>query len=346
MQRSDRLVGILLQLNDVEFVPASRLAEQFEVSVRTIYRDMDALGELGIPFYAETGRSGGFRLVEGYRLPPVMFTEGEAISLILGVTILDSLKTHPHASDLVQAEGKLLNALPPPLQQTLRNARRIIGFEKVATDAFHIERSGNGYQSASAVAPEVEGPILDVFLSAIFDGKRVQLHYKSPYRHGGPRSYEASPIGLFWDRNCWYLVGRLAGGESRTWRADRVLEISVEETADQKNAVADINAYLDRSWLASAMQTWAENHPVTISLTLEQAKRLEYDWYYQHAIFNEQPDGQVLMTFGQNDPDIVRELVRWLGPDAELVAPAEWRELVRRDLEAMLDVYRLEPDDE
>ncbi len=227
MQRSDRLVGILLQLSDRELVPASRLAERFAVSVRTIYRDMDALGELGIPFYSETGRHGGFRLVEGYRLPPIMFSEGEAISLILGVTMLDSLRTHPHAKDLANAEGKLLNALPAPLQQTLRNARRIIGFEEAAVDAFHVERVSEDSLHQVKSAIDDEGAVLDAFLTAILSGNGVQMRYQSPYRRDGPRSYEATPLGLFWDRNCWYLVGTLVNGESRTWRADRVLDISI-----------------------------------------------------------------------------------------------------------------------
>jgi predicted DNA-binding transcriptional regulator YafY len=339
MQRSDRLVGILLQLSDRELVPASRLADRFDVSVRTIYRDMDALGELGIPFYSETGRHGGFRLVEGYRLPPIMFSEGEAISLILGVTMLDSLKTHPHAKDLANAEGKLLNALPTQLQQTLRNARRIIGFEKSAVDAFHLERISDDSQSRMKLAIDDEGAVLDAYLAAILSGNSVQMRYQSPYRPDGPRNYGATPLGLFWDRDCWYLVGTLANGESRTWRADRVLDISIGSSEETASPVADISAYLNRSWLAAAMHNWAGNSPVQIALTTSQSQRLNLDWYYQHAIFEEQPDGRILMTFGQDRFDIVLELVRWLGPGAELLSPVAWRELIRHNLEAMLAVY-------
>ena len=339
MQRSDRLLGILLQLSDREALPAARLAERFEVSVRTIYRDMDALGELGIPFYAETGRNGGFRLVAGYRLPPVMFTEGEAISLILGITLLDRLPTRPHAADLARAEGKLLNALPPALQQTLREARRIIGFENTAIDAFHVERSGDGADADMPPPADQVNAVLDEFLGAILNGSSVQLEYLSPYRSGGARTYDAAAAGLFWDRDCWYLVGTLPDGAARTWRADRVLEFSTGSPRRGDRSVTDISAYLNRAWLAAAMRDWTAHHPVQIAITAEQAQRLQLDWYYQHARFEGRPDGRVLMAFGQDRPEVVLELVRWLGPGAELLSPVKWRDLLRRDLETMLAAY-------
>ncbi len=87
------------------------------------------------------------------------------------------------------------------------------------------------------------------------------------------------------------------------------------------------------------MESWAESSPVRIALSPTQAKRLKHDWYYQHAHFEEQPDGRVLMTFGQNRSDIVLELVRWLGPGAELLEPVRWRDLVQHELETMLRAY-------
>ena len=336
MRRSDRLVGLLLQLSDREAVSAARLAERFEVSVRTVYRDMDALAELGIPIYSETGRSGGFRLVEGYRLPPIMLTEGEAISLILGIAPLGSLPTRPHATDLVSAEGKLLTALPPALQQTLREARRLIGFEKSAMTAFHIEHAQAGLPDAS---PDRENDLLDQFLAAILHSRTVRLRYQSPYRSGAPGSYQATPTGMFWDRDCWYLTGTLSDGRRRIWRADRVLDLTTTGESEAAPRSADISAYLNRAWLAAAMRDWAEQCPVRILITQAQTERLAGDWYYQHARYEPQADGRVLMTFGQDQPNIVQELVRWLGPGAELLDPPEWRELIASDLREMLAIY-------
>ena len=63
---------------------------------------------------------------------------------------------------------------------------------------------------------------------------------------------------------------------------------------------------------------------------------LAQDWYYRHALFDRQEDSAVLMTFGEDEPQMAYALVRWLGPGAELLAPEEWREGLRAELQAML----------
>src|SRR4051794_36313826 len=95
MQRSDRLLAVLLQLRAGKAVTAAELAARLEVSVRTVYRDMDALSSLGVPVYAEKGPRGGFRLLEGYFLPAIAFTRDEAVALVLALTALRSLRVRP-----------------------------------------------------------------------------------------------------------------------------------------------------------------------------------------------------------------------------------------------------------
>jgi predicted DNA-binding transcriptional regulator YafY len=112
MGRFERVLGILLHLRAGKEISAFDLAHHFGVSRRTIYRDMEMLSALGVPVYAERGHAGGFRLLEGYFLPPVMFSKGEAVSLLLSVTLLRSLRTKPFPADLVKAEKKLLAAMP------------------------------------------------------------------------------------------------------------------------------------------------------------------------------------------------------------------------------------------
>src|SRR5690349_18832705 len=139
MNRFDRALGILLLLRSGASLSATDLARHFEVSTRTIYRDVEALSQVGVPVYAERGREGGFRLMEGYFLPPVMFTRQEAVSLLLAVTMLRSLRARPFAAGLETAEEKLLAAVPAPLRQTLSEARKVIGAEPAPDDPFHPE---------------------------------------------------------------------------------------------------------------------------------------------------------------------------------------------------------------
>src|SRR5271168_384107 len=85
MTRIERAFGILLLLSDGSSVTATTLARRFEVSVRTIYRDVEMLSASGVPVYAERGAGGGYRLHEGYFLPPVAFRRDEIVAILLGL---------------------------------------------------------------------------------------------------------------------------------------------------------------------------------------------------------------------------------------------------------------------
>jgi predicted DNA-binding transcriptional regulator YafY len=284
------------------------------------------------------GRTGGFRLMEGYFLPPVTFSAGEAISVVLGLTSLRRLRARPFAAELETAEQKLLAAMPPHLRATLAKARQVIGFERPPVDVFSLESTA---ADASAEAVEAdEGQTVTLFLQAMLEHREVALHYRSPYRDAPSHSY-VNPLGLLWDRDRWYLVGRRAGhaAETRLWRADRVMAITPRAHVAEAGLDFDVATLLGRKWLGDAMRRWIEEAPVTLRLTRRQAERLQQDWYYQHARFDALPDGQVLMTYGERNQEYVFELLRWLGPEAELVEPRGWRAELRESLALMLARY-------
>ena len=87
------------------------------------------------------------------------------------------------------------------------------------------------------------------------------------------------------------------------------------------------------------MEQWQQNAPVVIRLTRPQSERLQRDWYYQHARFEEGVDNQLTMTFGEENRAVVFELLRWLGPGTELLEPKAWREQIKEELQQMLSVY-------
>lgn len=338
MNRFDRAMAILLLLRNSKLpISAAELARRLEVSKRTIYRDVEALAEVGVPVYAEAGRDGGFKLMEGYFISPIAFSVGEATSLLIGLTLLNRLRAKPFANELEMARQKLLAVVPDHLHEILRQAEQIIGFEDLPHDVFHPEPDATGdnfYQN--------EAQVITVFLQGILEQCAIEIAYYSPYSKA-QRHYVLAPHGIIWDRNHWYLVGQKMGeGESRSlWRADRVMTINRHPMqAIRETSTFQVEAWLGRKWLDEAMRNWAEMAPVVIRMTPAQAERLQQDWYFGHAQFEVIAPDATLMKFGEGNRAVVFELLRWLGPGAELIEPPAWRTVFIQEMQAVIRTYQ------
>jgi predicted DNA-binding transcriptional regulator YafY len=336
MKRFERMFGILLRLHVDRAVSAAALAVVFGVSRRTIYRDIEILCGSGVPIYAEQGREGGFRLMEGYFLPPLMFTRDEGVVLLTSLAMLRSLPTKPFGAEMEAVTGKLLSALPDRLRSVLADADKFIGFEHLPHDIFHPET----HEVIEAVPPDhatVE-QVIDTTLRCILEGRAISLEYRALHRDA--KLVHMRPVGLFLDRGRWYVVGMTLKkpDAQRLWRADRVLSIRAGGVT-QMDDTFDVRTLLGREWLAPAMASWRESAPVKLRLTQTQAIRLQQDWYYRHAQFEDAGDNRVMMTFGEAEASLVFELLRWLGTGAELIEPRAWREAFRAELAQMMTAY-------
>lgn len=335
MTRLERALGILLQLSGGGVRTAPELAAYFRVAVRTIYRDVEMLGLLGVPVIGGRGQGGGYRIDDNYLVPAVAFSRAEATALLLTLSLVRSLRVTPLAGDLATAEKKLLATLPKGLRPLAEQASRLIVFERAASDVFHEDPS---LVEQPAPVPE-ESKAVDTFLAAILSRTRVDLHYLSPYR-SKPKVHDLDALGLLWDRDYWYLVAARADkGEPLLFRADRVQSIKATTLKQQREGDFDVRSLLGRVWLTSAMRSWAKSDGVTIRMSAVQAERLKADWYYRHAIWSAEPDGSWVMNFSEGDRDLVFALMRWLGPGAELVAPEGWRSALQQQLIEMANAY-------
>jgi predicted DNA-binding transcriptional regulator YafY len=340
MDHFERILGILLVIQRMRSISAAQLARQFHVSTRTIYRDLQTLSALGVPIYTTRGHGGGVRLLEGYFLPPLMFSRGEAIVLLLGLTLLQSLHTFPFPDELKTAMQKLLVAVPEFLRTTLEQAEKLIGFEHIPEDIFHPEPI---ISSRRSDMNDVESRIVTIFVQAILDRSLVRICYQSPYNTANAHEVFAIPLGLFWDRGRWYLVGRKHedAKSTRLWRVDRVVSLIVDSSTVDTCFDYTIQELLGRAWLKSAMDSWQRQAPAVICMTRAQAERLQQDWFYQHARFEALSDDRVKMLIGEDRREVILELVRWLGPGAELLEPEAWRAELRAELQQMLAMYHL-----
>ncbi|MFI8233377.1 helix-turn-helix transcriptional regulator [Streptomyces sp. NPDC085900] len=205
--KADRLLSILLLLQTRGRVPAHELAERLEVSVRTIYRDVEALSASGVPVYAERGRHGGIELLAGFRTDVTGLTADESRALF----VLAAQGAHAALgldAALGSALRKVMAALPAPHRPAAEVASR-----RILVDA---TRWKGGPQKAVD---------LDVLQDAVFADRRLRLRY----RHSGeqePRTYTVDPYGLVSKAGVWYLVADRRT-EPRLFRADRVRSATV-----------------------------------------------------------------------------------------------------------------------
>lgn len=198
--RASRLLSILILLQMRGRMSAEALAAEFEVSVRTIYRDVDQLSAAGVPVYAERGRCGGFQLLDGYRTRLTGFTPAEADALLLA-GVGGAAADLGIGAELAQAQLKLLASLPPDSGASA---------QRVAT-RFHLDPI-NWYSRSEAL------DLLPSLAAAVWNDQRIRIRYES-WRDLVTR--DVDPLGLVLKGGVWYLVAAVKR-QPRTYRVSNI----------------------------------------------------------------------------------------------------------------------------
>lgn len=218
---ASRLLSILLTLQAKGQATARELAERFEVSVRTIYRDVDELSAAGVPIYAEKGRNGGFRLLDGYRTRLTGLNRDEAEVLFLA-GLPGAAAQLGLGEALQRMRLKLLAALP---DQTRGVAERVGA-------RFHVDPV-SWFRGAD------EQALLPELAVAVWSGRRVRLRYDSWAK---VVDREVDPLGVVLKAGVWYLVAAV-GGAPRTYRVASIQALEVLDQPSQLVAGFDLAAF-------------------------------------------------------------------------------------------------------
>jgi predicted DNA-binding transcriptional regulator YafY len=227
--RASRLVQLLLLLQTTGKMTAARLADELEVSIRTIYRDIEALSGAGVPIYAESGPGGGVRLVDGYRTRLTGLTADEAEALALS-GLPGAASELGLGTVLAAAQLKVDAALPPELRTRAVRMR----------ERFHLDAPG-WFARAEAV------PHLAVLSRAVWEERRVEIQYEK--REGEASGRLIDPLGLVLKAGVWYLVARSGkAGSFRTFRVSRVVGIKDLDEPIERPDDFDLAAH----WAASS----------------------------------------------------------------------------------------------
>jgi len=321
--RASRLLAILLLLQTRGRMTAEALAAEFEVSVRTIYRDIDQLSAAGAPVYADRGRAGGFQLLDGYRTRLTGLTDAEAETLFLG-GLSGPAAQMGFSGAVTTMQLKLLAALPPERQAA---AERLAG-------RFHLDPVG-WYQN-----PDEAGR-LPAIAQAVWNSRRISVRYDS---WKGEVRRELEPLGLILKAGLWYLAARPADGrrgEPRTYRVANILDLTVSDGLFERPKGFDLAGW----WVETSRRFEAEifTGEATLRLSKEGRKRLA-----RLGVEHARIAGAIDAASGEGWAEAVvpiesvehaaTDFLR-LGAEAEVLAPPALRAEMRRTAERLAALY-------
>jgi predicted DNA-binding transcriptional regulator YafY len=311
MNRTDRLLAIVLELQRHGKLRAEDLAATFEVNKRTIYRDVEALCESGVPIVSMTGQ--GYSLVEGYFLPPLSFDIDEATMLLLGADIMQQHFDAQYGRAARSAGAKIEGVLQDKLREGVRAIKASLSFISLQT-----------------TSPDVHAR-LQLLRGAIFECRRVRFRYFARFADetkGKHEPREMDPYLLSNVAQVWYTRGLdHKSGEVRIFRLDRMEDLAVTQTAFVRPALEVLKALRSRDNEQRTM--------VVKALFDKSVGRWVKESPSFFATHEEETDAGLLVTFTIRHED---ELLQWLlgwGRHVRVLEPASLRERLCAEAEAM-----------
>jgi predicted DNA-binding transcriptional regulator YafY len=327
--QSSRLLSILLRLQTQGRISAQALAAAFEVSVRTIYRDIDALSAAGVPVYAEKGRNGGFQLLDGYRTRLTGLDRPEAESLFLaGVPFAASQLGLGNA--LATTRLKLLAALP---EAARRDAERV-------ASRFHLD------PVAWFQGPDLQR-LLPELAGAVWQRRWLQMRYES---WKGIVDRRVLPLGLVLKAGVWYLVGSV-DNHPRTYRVAGILTLLVEQGQGEFDGSFDLAAhwnrfcqdYEDRMQSGRARVRVRGNGLRALSRLSRPVAEAVAEAVAEVQSQPMDAEGWLHLTIPIESVEIaIADLLR-LGPDVQALAPNELVQGIRQHIQDLTALYDQTP---
>lgn len=303
LNRFDRIVAILIQLQSRRIVRAQELADRFQVSLRTIYRDIRTLETSGVPIASEAGV--GYSIMDGYRLPPVSFTREEAGSFVAAEKLMQRFTDQSlgayHASAMYKVKS-VLRGTEKDWMTTLESHVRIDPTQNLFNEN----------------VPDA----LEILLESIAENKQVRLHYQS-LRADTPSERNIEPVGLFHENNYWYVLGYChVRHDYRQFRTDRL--VSIRRT---DNLFTRAHASLDEH-----RSKKDAGHTITVRIRVDKtvAQFIKSAKAYYGFVSERIVKEQVEMTFLV--PEVEHGFPRWyltFGDYATILEPERLKERIR-----------------
>jgi predicted DNA-binding transcriptional regulator YafY len=315
MNHIERLNAILIHLQSKRIVKASEIAERFEISLRTVYRDIRALEESGVPIGAEAGV--GYFLMENYRLPPVMFTKEEASALLFGEKLIEKMSDNQMKADFCSALFKIKAILNPE--------------EKDRLEKLHDRITVLNYTASNENFNQL---YLSEIQQALVNKQVLEIDYQAGY--GAPATKRfVEPIGLCNYSTRWHLFAwcRLRK-EYRDFRLDRIHNLKVSnETFRGKQHISMDNFIRQQNVISDKAN-------IKLLIQTKRIKLIAESKYWYGFTEEEKVDDQTSrLHFSNNE---LRGFATWIlssGSYAQVEAPVELKQLLDQFISGIIENY-------
>ena len=310
-----RLISLIMLLQSRPLWKASELANELSVSERTVHRYMGMLEDMGIPIYSERGPYGGFSLLRGYKLPPLVFTAEEATVLYMGANLVEKVWGQIYRGAVTAVTAKLDNVLPDDLRQEVSQAQQ-------------------GLVVSGLLARDYRPwmPVLDVIRRSVIRRRALRITYRNFKLEESCR--EIDPYVLTFRGGLWYLVAycRLRNA-MRTFRVDRIQGF---EPSERRFVIPD--DFSAEAYIEQTMQ-FENNYEVVVHLDSRVAPYVrEHTGHWTELTDHE--DGSVTVGFSVSGLDWAAGWVLSYGSAARVLEPPELIERVQNEASHVLKRYQ------
>ncbi|MBL7937081.1 MAG: YafY family transcriptional regulator [Bacteroidia bacterium] len=305
MNRLDRITAILIQLQSKRIVKAQDIAERFNVSLRTVYRDIRTLEEAGIPLVGETGI--GYSIMDGYRLPPVMFTLEEATAFLTAEKLVEKLTDASTDESYKSAMYKIkavLRSSEKDYLETMDNHIEVL-------DNPYIPKERNAHNSLQSILKSISGKHV------------LTINYFANHSQENT-SRNIEPVGIFYLGSNWHVLAFCQlRNDYRDFRIDRISQITSTPLPFKKQHPSL------KSFLKQIAQE-KELHSIVILVNKEIVKYFGEQKYYNGFVSQREVKGKIEMTFLTCS---VEGFARWymmFGDNAEIVSPDNLKQHIKK----------------
>lgn len=308
-----RLIAILTALLQKDYISASWFADKFGVSVRTIYRDIEALESAGIPIITKAGANGGFAIMEGYKIDKKLFTHQDIATLL---------------TSLYSVSGSLSTA---QLNQTLEKIKSLIPEENYRS----IELTSR--QLYIDISPWMGNPLVTQALETVRKGLESERVILFDYmgRHATTQNRTVEPHQLVLKENNWYLKAWCKERQDfRTFKISRMRNLQLlDESFEPREFESGMADFKD----------WQSERMIFLDIIVTEALRERALDYCREEHMTDLDDGRIAIHFPFVESDMGYGVLLSMGADCEVLRPIHVREELIRRIERMRETYPPKP---